>query len=86
MTQADGQWDWPERPDEGASEAAALAPPSPCVRRCTLDAEDLCVGCGRTLDEILAWAGAPTDRKIAICSAAASRLEQRRVRLQALRP
>ena len=29
---------------------------SPCVRMCTLDATgELCLGCFRTLDEIVAW-------------------------------
>ena len=35
------------------------APPdplkSPCVRNCCLDDEDVCMGCGRTLDEIRSW-------------------------------
>jgi uncharacterized protein len=31
---------------------------SPCVRSCTLDpATETCVGCGRTLTEILNWRG-----------------------------
>ncbi|WP_083759650.1 DUF1289 domain-containing protein [Shewanella denitrificans] len=28
---------------------------SPCVRHCCLDANDVCLGCQRTLVEILAW-------------------------------
>ena len=29
---------------------------SPCIRTCTLDAEGrVCLGCFRTLDEIMAW-------------------------------
>lgn len=51
---------------------------SPCVRRCTLDERDLCIGCGRTLDEILEWSAAPTSRKIQIRSDAAARLQDRR--------
>lgn len=31
-------------------------PASPCVRICTLDDERFCVGCGRSMDEIVAWA------------------------------
>ena len=38
-------------------------PDSPCRRACTLDREDICVGCGRTLDEILEWSRASTERK-----------------------
>ena len=28
---------------------------SPCVRKCTLDDDDICVGCFRHIDEICAW-------------------------------
>jgi len=28
---------------------------SPCIRHCSLDEQDICLGCHRTLDEILAW-------------------------------
>ncbi|MGD8379545.1 MAG: DUF1289 domain-containing protein [Gammaproteobacteria bacterium] len=31
------------------------APASPCVGICTLDEREICLGCGRTLDEIAAW-------------------------------
>ena len=31
---------------------------SPCVRNCCLDNADICVGCHRTLEEILAWGNA----------------------------
>lgn len=31
---------------------------SPCVRKCTLDDDDICVGCYRSIDEICAWSGA----------------------------
>lgn len=54
---------------------------SPCVRRCTLDEQDLCVGCGRLLAEILEWAAAPIPRKLEIRLAATFRLERRRFRL-----
>ncbi len=38
------------------SRAATLPIPSPCVALCRIDpASDLCVGCGRTLDEIARW-------------------------------
>ncbi len=28
---------------------------SPCIRCCTLNSQDVCVGCGRTLEEIKQW-------------------------------
>ncbi len=31
-------------------------PLSPCVMICTLDDDDQCLGCGRSLDEIAGWA------------------------------
>lgn len=62
--------------------AAAAADPaaSPCRQRCTLDPDDLCIGCGRMLGEILEWVAAPVERKIAIKAAALARLEHRRAR------
>ena len=28
---------------------------SPCIRRCTLTDEGVCLGCGRTIDDITRW-------------------------------
>ncbi|WP_033080235.1 DUF1289 domain-containing protein [Colwellia psychrerythraea] len=28
---------------------------SPCVRNCCLDEDDICLGCFRHIDEIIAW-------------------------------
>lgn len=28
---------------------------SPCIRRCTLDTQRTCLGCGRSIDEIIGW-------------------------------
>jgi len=38
---------------------------TPCVKICTLDAaQGLCLGCGRTVAEIAAWAGlTPAERR-----------------------
>lgn len=38
-------------------------PVSPCVRNCCLDEDNVCLGCGRTLEEIMAWSGATAERK-----------------------
>ena len=51
---------------------------SPCRRQCCLDDQDVCLGCGRTLAEILAWGQADGARRRAICSAALMRLERPR--------
>jgi len=29
---------------------------SPCNKTCTLDSNNVCIGCGRTIEEITSWA------------------------------
>lgn len=41
------------------------APPSPCVRNCTLNDQDICLGCGRTLEDITSWTKMSDDDKAA---------------------
>jgi predicted Fe-S protein YdhL (DUF1289 family) len=36
---------------------------SPCINICQLDAQGLCVGCRRTLDEIAEWSSASEARR-----------------------
>jgi predicted Fe-S protein YdhL (DUF1289 family) len=60
--------------------AAADQPASPCVRNCCLDDDDVCLGCGRKLDEILAWHGADADGRRQILLVAAQRRDARRLR------
>ncbi|MDD2161095.1 MULTISPECIES: DUF1289 domain-containing protein [Pseudomonas] len=50
---------------------------SPCRRQCCLDDHDICLGCGRTLQDILDWSKADRLRQCAICAAAEVRLQQR---------
>lgn len=44
----------------------ASAVPSPCRRLCTLDPVDVCMGCGRTIEEICGWSTMddPTRRRV----------------------
>ena len=54
----------------------ASAPPagdSPCVRNCCLDDADVCIGCGRHLQEILRWTQADAAERQAIVERAAAR-------------
>ncbi len=44
--------------------------PSPCVRNCCLDDDDICLGCFRTLDEITGWSSASAERRREILSLA----------------
>ena len=41
---------------------ACLSPSSPCIKICTL-VERVCIGCGRTAQEIAEWSRATDDRK-----------------------
>jgi uncharacterized protein len=55
---------------------AALIPdpvPSPCINVCQLDAQGLCVGCRRTIDEISEWPGASEARRREILRELAAR-------------
>lgn len=52
-------------------------PASPCVAVCELNADrTLCVGCGRTTDEIALWSGADARQKAAIQNLARERLTE----------
>lgn len=44
-------------PDRSDTTERSGWPLSPCVLICTLDDEDRCLGCGRTLEQISSWAG-----------------------------
>jgi predicted Fe-S protein YdhL (DUF1289 family) len=48
--------------------------PSPCINICTLDARNVCQGCGRHIDEIAAWGSATPELKRRIVAAARQRL------------
>ncbi|MDX1496287.1 MAG: DUF1289 domain-containing protein [Salinisphaeraceae bacterium] len=49
---------------------------SPCVQVCELNAQDVCVGCGRSLDEIGQWLTASELEKRHILVKATNRLAQ----------
>ncbi|WP_417702253.1 DUF1289 domain-containing protein [Pseudomonas sp.] len=53
---------------------------SPCRRQCCLDEHEQCLGCGRTLQEILDWGAADNARRRLICQAAEQRLRERQQR------
>ncbi|KFN42562.1 DUF1289 domain-containing protein [Arenimonas oryziterrae] len=57
-------------------------PDSPCVRNCCLDESDVCLGCGRHIDEILRWQQATAEERTTILGLAADRraLRDRRLR------
>jgi uncharacterized protein len=57
------------------------APPdplaSPCVRNCCLDEDNVCMGCGRALHEIVAWGSASDADKAAILERSRERSKRR---------
>jgi len=63
-----------------ATPPASPSPESPCVRNCCLDENDVCMGCGRALEEILRWQQSTVEEREAILAASRQRLEQRRAR------
>jgi uncharacterized protein len=46
---------------------------SPCVRNCCLNQQDICVGCFRSIDEIMMWSQASEMSKQKILENAAQR-------------
>ncbi|MDO6693492.1 DUF1289 domain-containing protein [Aliiglaciecola sp. 3_MG-2023] len=50
---------------------------SPCIRNCCLDQDDVCVGCYRSLQEILDWGSADDERKVNILMDSEIRKNQR---------
>lgn len=59
--------------------------PSPCVRNCCLDERDVCLGCGRSLDEIRNWSEAGDPERLGILERAKARRAEREARLLAWR-
>jgi hypothetical protein len=51
---------------------------SPCVKVCTLDASTgVCLGCGRTLDEIAGWMRMSSEERSRVMARLPSRLARR---------
>ena len=51
---------------------------SPCIRNCCLDERNICMGCGRSLEEIIRWSNATDSEKKEILARSRARTEQRR--------
>jgi uncharacterized protein len=50
---------------------------SPCIRNCCLDENDICMGCDRSLSEILVWGAATENEKREILITCRLRHKQR---------
>jgi uncharacterized protein len=57
---------------------------SPCVSVCCLDEDDICIGCGRTLDEIRRWSDMPDQDKRETLRCSAERRAERKRRYSGL--
>lgn len=67
-------------PHKTPSIEASNKPSSPCTKVCVLDGPSgLCIGCGRTRDEIALWGSLPEPRRLAIMAALPARLRDARL-------
>ncbi len=48
-------------------------PVSPCILNCTLDLDDRCLGCGRSLEQIVRWSLMSKDEQWAVIDELAAR-------------
>jgi len=48
---------------------------TPCVRMCTLNKADMCLGCGRQLSEITSWSSFTSEQRNTIMDDCKARLE-----------
>ena len=51
---------------------------SPCIRHCTLNDQDVCIGCGRTLADIVGWTRMSDAEKAQCVAQAAERVRSGR--------
>ena len=48
---------------------------SPCINICTIDARSqLCIGCGRTIDEVAAWSTLSAERRAQVMAELPARM------------
>lgn len=46
---------------------------SPCVSICSLDEQEVCIGCQRTIDEIMNWSGMSDEERRKVLEKVAER-------------
>ena len=56
-----------------AETGSPAKPQSPCISICTLDDDDVCMGCYRSLDEIVDWTMMSDDEKRTVLGNVAER-------------
>jgi len=70
----------PRSTDPGVAAVSDAPVESPCIRVCTLDDDDVCLGCFRDIAEICAWGMADEAQRREILQAAAARRDADRRR------
>jgi predicted Fe-S protein YdhL (DUF1289 family) len=68
-------------PDPHDADPAAQRVESPCIKVCVLDGQSVCVGCGRTIDEIAGWSRMSAPEQLAASERAAQRRAERAKRV-----
>jgi predicted Fe-S protein YdhL (DUF1289 family) len=56
------------------TDAAANPVQSPCIKICKLNERQICIACGRSLDEIANWSRLSDEARRAVCAAALERV------------
>jgi uncharacterized protein len=51
---------------------------SPCIRKCCLDNDDICLGCFRALNEIIVWTQLDEKTRLQLLEKAKIRQQQRK--------
>jgi predicted Fe-S protein YdhL (DUF1289 family) len=64
------------------TDASGSNVPTPCIRNCCLDEDDVCTGCNRTMSEIIHWSEAGNIEKREILARCQLRYEQRLVKIR----
>jgi uncharacterized protein len=60
---------------------SAPAPSTPCVKVCVIDpVSALCIGCGRTIQEIAAWTAMSEAKRLAVMAGLGERMARARSR------
>lgn len=67
----------PIAPSKPSAETPEDPAGSPCIGICRVDGQDVCVGCGRTIDEITQWSRSDAARRVQINALAAERRRER---------
>lgn len=57
------------------TDSIKTAPNSPCISVCVVNPSGVCLGCGRTIDEVSTWASANAEQQHQIVEDAATRLK-----------